>query len=523
VIYLDIDYMEGYRIFTWSQKNFPDPKKMVGDLARDGFKTVVIVDPGIKVDTTYHAYQTGLKEDLFLKYPDGRTYIGKVWPGACAFPDFTMTAARTWWGRSFDVLTTVGVRGFWNDMNEPSVFDVPLKTIDLEVLHDDNGLRTSHTKNHNLYGMLMTRATYEGVRQLRSNERPFVLTRASYAGGQRYSAAWTGDNIASWEHLEIAVPMMLNLGISGQPFVGTDIGGFVGSPDGELYARWLQLGVFSPLMRTHTAWGTRDQEPWSYGARYTAINKAMIELRYKLLPYLYNVMVEASETGIPAMRPLAFEYPGDTHSRGNGSEFLFGDDLLIAPVLWPGAKKRDLRLPRGTWYDFWTGKRFQGSSNVTVDAPIDRIPVFARAGAIIPTQQIVQHSDQAPINPLTFAIYPSDSSARVYYEDDGLTFDYQKGAYLRRVITQRKGASSCEIVIGEAEGSYRPPARSCVLQILDFAASPTRVRTMSEELPRISIASLQVAPAGWAYDAAAKVLWVKSPDVWGRQVFSIVQ
>ncbi|MBI3586598.1 MAG: DUF4968 domain-containing protein [Ignavibacteriales bacterium] len=304
VIYLDIDYMEGYRIFTFSEKNFPQPKQMIADLAKDGFKMAVIVDPGIKADSSYHAFQSGMKRDVFLKYPDGKLFIGKVWPGDCAFPDFSNPVARTWWGANFDVLVDAGVRGFWNDMNEPSVFDVPTKTVDLKVLHNDNGLMTTHAKNHNTYGMQMTQATYEGVRKLQPTERPFVLTRASYAGGQRYSAAWTGDNVASWEHLELALPMLLNLSISGQPFVGSDIGGFIGSPDGELFARWLQLGVFSPLMRSHTVINSADQEPWSYGAKFEAINRKTIELRYQLLPYIYSTMYQASVTGIPAMRPL---------------------------------------------------------------------------------------------------------------------------------------------------------------------------------------------------------------------------
>ena len=521
VIYLDIDYMEGYRIFTWSKKNFPDPKKMIADLSKEGFKIVVIVDPGIKADSAYHAYRSGLAGDHFLKHPDGRTYIGKVWPGACAFPDFSKAATREWWGKNFDVLTEAGVRGFWNDMNEPSVFDVPSKTVDIDVLHDDDGLRTSHAKNHNIYGLLMTRATNEGVRQLRPAERPFVLTRASYAGGHRYSAAWTGDNIASWEHLEMAVPMMLNLSISGQPFVGTDIGGFVGNPDGELYARWLQLGVFSPLMRTHTEWGSKDQEPWSYGPRFEAINKASIELRYKLLPYIYNVMAQASETGISAMRPLVFEYPEDPRFSRDGTAFLFGDDLLVAPILWPGTTKRDVRLPKGLWFDYWTGKRYEGGTNTTVEAPIDRIPILVRAGAIVPAQQIVQYSDQVPINPLTFIFYPADSSARTYYEDDGHSFAYQQGAYLKRVVTQKRMMRTIEISLGSPEGSYRPLARSRVLHIVDVPGRPSSVRSAERLLPQVATSSLQTTKLGWAYDSASKTIWVKTPDVWEEQTFLI--
>ena len=521
VIYLDIDYMEGYRIFTWSKKNFPNPKSMISDLARDGFKIAVIVDPGIKVDSLYHAYRSGLSGDHFLKYPDGKTYIGKVWPGECAFPDFSKAATRAWWGKNFEVLTEAGVRGFWNDMNEPSVFDVTSKTVELNVIHDDNGLKTPHTKNHNTYGLLMTRSTYEGVRGLRPGERPFVLTRASYAGGQRYSAAWTGDNIASWEHLEMAVPMMLNLSISGQPFVGTDIGGFVGSPDGELYARWLQLGVFSPLMRTHTEWGSKDQEPWSYGPAYEKINKATIELRYKLLPYICNAMYQASTTGLSPMRPLAWEYPDVAGFLSEGTQFMFGDDLLIAPVLWPGATNREVRLPKGEWYDYWSGKKYEGNTSVTVVAPVNRIPIFVKAGAILPTQQVVQYSDQAPIDPLTLTFYPADSSTSLYYEDDGQSFAYEKGGYLKRIFGQKRTERSMVIAIGRVEGSYRPPDRSRLLQVVDVPKTPQSVRLSGTTLPRVLLGQVRTAKAGWAYDLSTRTIWMKMRDTWDEETVSI--
>ncbi|MBI5464891.1 MAG: hypothetical protein HY966_08075, partial [Ignavibacteriales bacterium] len=369
--------------------------KMVSDLANDGFKTAVIIDPGIKNEPGYWVYDEGAKGDHFNKYPDGKYFIGKVWPGECVFPDFTKKDSREWWGTLYKGLIDDGIKGFWNDMNEPAVFDVPTKTFDLNVMHDDNGLKTDHRKNHNVYGMQMARGTFEGVQKLRPNERPFVLTRASYAGGNRYASAWTGDNISSWEHLEMAVPMCLNLSISGQPFVGTDIGGFIGSPSGELYARWLQLGVFTPLMRTHTEIGSADQEPWSYGKKFESINKKSIQLRYKLLPYIYTQFYNASKTGIPMMRPLGFDYPDDWQASWNGRDFLFGDAFLVAPVLWPDAKKRRLRLPAGDWFDYWTGKQYTGPNDIEVDAPIDRIPLFVKAGAIIPTQQPVQYSDEA--------------------------------------------------------------------------------------------------------------------------------
>jgi alpha-glucosidase len=406
-------------------------------------------------------------------------------------------------------------------MNEPSVFDVPTKTADLEVVHDDGGLRTPHAKNHNLYGLQMTQASYEGSLMQMPNERPFVLTRASYAGGQRYSAAWTGDNISSWEHLEMAVPMMLGLSISGQPFVGTDIGGFVGSPDGELYSRWVQLGVFSPLMRTHTEWGSKDQEPWSYGAELEAVNKHTIELRYSLLPYIYGAMYEASVTGIPPLRPLAFDYPEDQRNASNATEFMFGDKLLVAPVLWPGVRSRGLSLPSGVWYDYWTGKRYQGGTHVDVDAPIGRIPIFAREGAVIPTQQVVQYVGQAPIDPLTVTIFVADSSSYSFYEDDGHSFDYRNGNYAKRAIELRTKDGIAEVVFGEVEGKYLAPERSLVLRLVGLATAPSAVEIAGQTVPMTTEHDFVNLSTGWKYDQATGSVWMKMRDVPSRRVISI--
>jgi alpha-glucosidase len=512
VLYLDIDYMEGYRIFTWSKKNFPNPGTMISDLSKSGFKVVTIVDPGIRADSSYAAFTTGLSENAFLKYPDGRLFFGKVWPGVCAFPDFSSQRTRAWWGKSFEALTGVGVRGFWNDMNEPSVFDVPTKTVDLDVVHDDNGLRTTHAKNHNLYGLQMTQATYEGVRSLKPHERPFVLTRASYAGGQRYSAAWTGDNISSWEHLEMAVPMMLGLSISGQPFVGTDIGGFVGSPDGELYVRWLQLGVFSPLMRTHTEWGSKDQEPWSYGPDNEEINKRTIELRYTFLPYIYNEMYKASISGIPPMRPLVFEYPDDWRYARNETEFMFGDQMLVAPVLRSGERTRSLALPQGQWFDYWSSKQVKGGAQVTVDAPLDRIPLFVKAGSIIPTQQVLQYSDEAPINPLTLTVYTGENCREEFYEDDGVSFEYQKGGYAKRTVRYSRNNGSSMLSIGAVSGSYRFADRRLIVRFLGVGKIPALVRVSKEPLPKSSDVHRLGGENGWTYDQSAQIVTVSVRD-----------
>jgi len=517
VIYLDIHYMDGYRCFTWDKDRFPNPKKMIDDLAQNGFKLAVIIDPGIKNEQGYWVYDNGIKGDNFVKHPDGKLYTGKVWPGECVFPDFTRRQTREWWGTLFKGLTDAGVRGFWDDMNEPSVFDVPTKTFDLDVVHDDMGMKSDHRKSHNVYGMQMARGTYEGIAKLRPNERPFVLTRANYAGGNRYAAAWTGDNISSWEHLEMAVPMCLNLSISGQPFVGTDIGGFIGSPSSELYARWLQFGVFTPFMRTHTEIGSPDQEPWSYGADFEAINRKSIELRYKLLPYIYTQFFVASQTGIPVMRPLFFDYPDDQATYWNSREFLFGDAFLVAPVLWPGATKRDLRLPAGDWYDYWTGEKVTGPKDVRVDAPIARIPLFVKAGSIIPTQQIVQYTDEGPIDPLTIEIYPGKSSSAQLYEDDGRSFKFTRGEYSLRRLNLTASDSREEFVLSPPLGSFTPQKRSVVLVFNQMNKKPISVELDGVKIAAGSDEQSMGTGQVWLYNEKTKKISVRFQDRFAEQ------
>ena len=521
VIYLDIDYMEGYRIFTWSHEKFPHPKKMIDDLSAMGFKIAVIVDPGIKNDPSYHAFRSGSAGDLFLKYPDGRPYVGKVWPGECVFPDFSNPAARKWWGAQFKVLADAGVRGWWNDMNEPSVFDVPTKTIDLSVIHNDNGHFTTHAKNHNTYGLQMTQATYEGVRRLLPEERPFVLTRASFAGGQRYSAAWTGDNEASWKHLQMVLPMCLNLSISGQPFVGSDIGGFVGYPSGELFARWLEVGVFTPLMRAHSVINEKNKEPWEYGAKFEAINRSTIELRYKLLPYIYTTMQQASETGVPAMRPMAFAYPADPIFHWEQTEFMFGPDLLVAPVLWEGATTRSLRLPEGTWFDFWTDQRYEGGRNITVAAPIDRIPIFVRGGASIPTGPVVQFVGEHPVDPLTITVYPGPASSSLYYRDDGRTFDYEKGEFEKRTIEQSAGGSGRTVILSKAEGTFDAPARRLKITFVGMERKPAEVTVNGRTVRLLLDRESGKGTDGWTYDAKKSRVMVNLQDSPSKMIVSV--
>ncbi|HEX9501153.1 MAG TPA: TIM-barrel domain-containing protein, partial [Thermoanaerobaculia bacterium] len=395
-----------------------------------------------------------------------------------------------------------GVAGIWNDMNEPAVFETPAGTMPLDVRHDNEGSPTDHREIHNVYGMLMTRSTYEGLRRLRPDERPFVLSRASFAGGQRYAALWPGDNVSDWAALRQSIPTLLGMGLSGFPFVGVDIGGFAEAPTPDLFTRWLQVGVFYPFMRTHTTFGTPDQEPWSYGAEHEAVNRRAIELRYQLLPHIYSVMREASDTGIPAMRPMLLEFPQDTGTSGNADQFLFGSDLLIAPVLRDGATQRGVYLPAGDWYDYWSGEHYVGPKGINIPVTLSSIPIFVRGGAFLFTQPVVQHTGEMPGQPLIVSAFPSASSERWLYEDAGNGF----GPSVRRKFSARRDGSGTTIEVGAPEGSYRPQARSIIFT----------VRTIAKA---VSINGTPLAAADWTTKDG--VVTIKMPDRFERMEIRI--
>ncbi len=382
VLYLDIGFQEKNRPFTVDPVAFPDFPAMVARLRAMNFKLVVITDLHIAnlPNHNYAPYDTGIAGNEFVHNPDGSVYTGIVWPGPAVFPDFTRSATRDWWGTLYTPFVHDGVSGFWNDMNEPSVFNTPTKTMPLDVVHriaSDNFTPRSatHAEIHNVYGMENSRATYDGLRKLSPDERPFVLTRATYAGGQRYATTWTGDDSSTWNHLRMTAPMLKNLGLSGFSFAGADVGGFAGSPPPDLLTRWLEVAAFHPIDRDHTEAGTSDQEPWADLGSSTedqlAIRRHYIEARYRLLPYLYTLADETSQTGIPMMRPVFLDYP---HAATDGrpididpstaGEFLLGHDLLIAPSPYPEEPDAyTVELPTSNWYDFWTGKQLPPSTH----------------------------------------------------------------------------------------------------------------------------------------------------------------
>jgi alpha-glucosidase len=506
-IWLDIHYQKGYRPFSWDPERFPDPKKLVADLRAQGLRTVVILDAHPRKEPGTHVYDSGLQGDFFVKNPDGSVYEGPVWPsnaekdpGPSVFPDFSKPGAREWWGGLYSFFTDIGIAGIWNDMNEPAVFSPPTATMPLTVRHDNEGQPTDHREIHNVYGQLMTRATFEGLSRLRPRERPFVLTRATYAGGQRYSAVWPGDNVSDWPSLGQGLAVLMGLGLSGFPFVGTDIGGFAETPSAELFTRWLQVGVFHPFMRTHTTFGTPDQEPWSYGTRHEAVNRRAIELRYELLPQIYQVMNEASETGVPALRPLFLEFPDDPQTWGIQDQFLFGRDLLVAPVLREAQTERGVYLPAGDWYDYWTGRLVKGGRSVTVPVTLDSIPIYVRAGGFVFTQPVVQHTGEMPGQPLRVSVYPAARSEADLYEDDGESLDYKDGAFARRRFTQRREPGCVAVDAAGATGSWRPAPRDVVLRIR-ADAEPARVWVDGVAVERASAPNggAQRTASGWSY------------------------
>jgi alpha-glucosidase len=508
VLWLDIHYLDGYNPFTWDRERFPDPARMIRDLRSQGFRLVTIVDPHPKQQPGWPVYDSGLRGDHYVKNPDGSLYVAPVWPGQAernpgpsVFPDFSKPAARAWWGEQYRGLVEDGVAGIWNDMNEPAVFADPEHTMPLDVRHDGEGQPTDHREIHNVYGLLMTKATHEGLLRLRPQERPFVLTRATFAGGQRYAAQWPGDNVSTWADLAQTLPMFMNMGISGLPFVGADIGGFAETPSAELFTRWLQLGAFYPFMRTHTTLGTPDQEPWSYGTRHEELNRRAIELRYELLPEVYDVMREASRTGLPAFRALFLEYPEDEKTWGTGDQFLFGRDLLVAPVLREAVQSRDVYLPQGDWYDLWTGERQVGGRTLAVPVSLASLPVFVRGGAFVFRQPVVQHTGEMPGQPLHVWVYPAARSEAVHEEDDGLSLAYQQGAVQRRRFAQTRTAEAVLVEAGASEGSFQPARRDLVFHVrLD--APPRSVRNGSTLLPR---------GEGWTWEPAGFAV-VRLPD-----------
>jgi alpha-glucosidase len=474
---LDIHYMDKYKIFTWDNKTFADPKGLMEQLRSMGFHVVVMCDPGIKIEEGYFPYDDGIKKDAFIKYPDGSNYSGQVWPGWCHFPDFSNPSTRAWWGDLFKQYTDLGIDGFWNDMNEIATWGHMLPE---NLIFDFEGGKATSRRGRNLFGFLMARSTYEGAKKHLKGKRPFNLTRSGFSGVQRYAAVWTGDNVSYDEHMLLGVRIVNSMGLTGMAFAGYDIGGFVGEASTKLFARWISIGTFSPFFRGHTMINTRDHEPWSFGEEVEQIARNFIKLRYKLLPYTYSLFYEASQTGMPIQRSLAidFTHEAKVYDHQFHNQYLFGPAILVAPV--ESTKEiTKVYLPQGLWYCFYTGKKYSGNQEIFVESPIHRLPVFVKAGALIPTQQAIANTSQKS-DWLLLHVYSGNNSEFTLYEDDGESYNHINGSYLKRKISYY--ASEKKITLHAAEGNFEPSYQKLKIILHSFDISTAEINGQASEL-----------------------------------------
>ncbi len=481
-LYLDIDYMDGYRVFTVDTERFAGLRGLSEELADAGTRMVAIVDPGVKADPGYDVYTQGTPH--FVRSRDGGVLHGVVWPGRAAFCDFTDDDARRWWSGLYGRLLDDGVGGVWHDMNEPTSFSL---WGDQTLPRDARHAAGDHRSCHNVYGLLMAEAGAAALRAARPDRRPFVLSRSGWAGLQRSSWVWTGDAETSWASLRQQVATVLGLGLSGIPFSGPDIGGFTGTPTDELYLRWLELAVFLPLCRTHCVSSAAPREPWELPEPARALAGRLVRFRYRLLPYLYTLAEETTRTGAPLVRPPG--WPENVDVPASFDELLLGDGLLVAPVTMPGARGRRVVLPGGEWAP-WSpltgdGDRVGTATRqraVHADAPLGSPTVFIRAGTVLPL-------DDGPYadgvlgpghRPRLLALHcVPDRSGRA----GGALFDDAgdgDGPHRRNRFTLTPGAGGLRTLRWERDGDYPDPER---VRVVLHGKAAAGVRADGAEVP----------------------------------------
>lgn len=487
VIYLDIHHMEAYKVFTFDGEKFPNPKALIARLKEKGFKVVVILDPGIKTEESYLPFKEGLEQGLFVNYPDGQTYEAQVWPGWCAFPDFTNPATRSWWEEKMAFYTEAGVDGFWTDMNEPASWGQCTPNL-LEF--DYEGEKASHRKARNVFGLQMARSTQAGARKQAPEKRPFVLTRSGFAGIQRYAAAWTGDNVASEEHMLAGVRLVNSLGISGVSFAGYDVGGFAGEASKGLFARWMSIAAFSPLYRAHSMINTKDAEPWAFGEEVEEISRNYLNFRYSLLPTIYSAFHQSTHNGLPLAASLAIHYPQDEtiYQSAFQNEYLFCDTFLVAPV----ESFREISkvyLPQGEWYYLYTDQKYLGAQVIYQDSPLNYLPVYVQAGKIFAQQSPTQHTGMAPDSTLSLHLYRgSTGSTYIHYEDAGEGLGYLEGEFFSREIQYQPENGSLKI--NRAQGQFSSQFGKIRLFFHGFESLNPQLNGTKQDLKSIDFAFL---------------------------------
>lgn len=446
VVYLDIDYMDGFRVMTFKTPNFDDAAGLIGDLKEKGIRTITIIDPGVKVDEEYDVFKRGKEGNHFTKKLDGEMFIGAVWPGDSAFPDFSNKYCREWWKSELKkFISEHGMDGIWNDMNEPCVFNNDHKTMLETCLHNsDNGV-IEHKEFHNRYGFEMSRCSKEAQEELHPNERGFSITRATYAGGQRYSSVWTGDNMSLWSQMRMSISMNANLGISGFSFVGNDVSGFGLDSSEELFIRWMEMGPFIPIFRNHSNMYTRRQEPWAFGPRAEKIAKKSIELRYELLPYIYDLYYISHKEGLPIFRPMIMEYEKDMNLLNMREQFMLGENMIVAPVLYEGERSKTVYLPKGSWFNYFTMEKLQGGKWYKLPCELDEILVFVKEGAIIPTYNKKFRNVKERPNNILLKVF-GENAKGFHYNDDGHTMEYLEGKYTYMDIKVVDGKEELKLI-----------------------------------------------------------------------------
>jgi alpha-glucosidase len=479
-LWLDIEYMDGYRVFTWNTEHFPSADDMLQRLAAQGIRVITIIDPGVKYDPGYWVFDQAVERDVLCKTEGGDIYIGQVWPGNTAFPDFVTEEARSWWGELNAAHVQSGLAGIWNDMNEPATGMVPP-----ERMRFGKG-QYSHERYHNQYALLMAMGTTAGLLRAMPDKRPFVLSRAGFAGIQRYAANWLGDNQSRWDHLWVSIPMASGFGISGQAFVGADVGGFRGNSHAELYVRWMQYGTLTPFCRNHSEIGNVDQYAWAWGDVVQDLVRTAIELRYRLMPYIYAAFLRASETGEPVQRPLVFDYQYDPTASDIDDQYLFGRDLLVAPVVGPGVTARQVYLPPGHWYDWHTDELVRGGAFHIAPTPVDRIPIYARAGALIPMWPEAPASTDGyfprVIELHLFAPHADGTHTSILQEEDGITFAAgDNGARYRTTFTVARAGERLTLS-AEVDGNGYPEFAREAFHLIIHGLDSESVRLDGEDV-----------------------------------------
>jgi len=520
VIYLDIDYMDDYKVFTWNARRFPDPRSMVKRLEEMGFKVVTIVDPGVKAAEGYGVFEEGKRENVFCKREDGRDFRPAVWPGESRFPDFLNSKARKWWGDLYREFVELGISGFWNDMNEPSIFYTAESLADLSEMmkalkndggietdalfgkvvflkkhydhgrdfyqEDDAGIRHLHRNVRNVYGFNMARAVFEGLKRVRPEERVFSITRSSYTGIQRYAILWTGDNESQWEQLSSEIKMVQSISLAGVSFTGCDVGGFGGNCHGELLARWTQFGAFLPFFRNHSAMGTRPQEPWAFDDEIERIVKKTVELRYSLLPYIYSVLRDSSEGNSTMIRPLIMIWPEDRDTYQADDQYMFGPSLMVAPVYTLNARGRHVYLPGCDWLNLSSGEIVR-KGHRWAEAPLDTVPLYLKEDSLIFSTEPSQYLESAVWSRIEVKGFVRNRAVFDLYEDDGTSEAYTRGEYSLKRITVEKLNGGILVDISPQEGELKLPEREVSIEITDGDRTYRTTLADSSEGARISI------------------------------------